>query len=149
MVRAAWHDSARLWTPFHLSQPNVHCGEFDKAEIGFSELVVTGCNAAELFELAEEAFDAVACGVEGRVIAMLMPTGAAGWDHRAPALVKDEVVEPIGIVGAIGEDRAGMDAVDESGGRGHVVLLTGAQAEANGQPQRVGHGMEFCAKTPT
>ena len=62
----------RLWIPIHLSQPDVNCGEFDEAGVGFGELVVSGRYASELFEFAEEAFDAVARRGQGLVVAVLV-----------------------------------------------------------------------------
>ncbi len=126
----------------------MYCGEFDEAEIGLGEFVVSGRDAAKLFEFSEEAFDAVTCGVQSAVIMVLVLASAPWRDHRAPALVKDEVVETVSIVGAVCEHCAGVDAFDQSVSCGHLVLLTGAHAEANGQPQRISHGMELGAKTP-
>lgn len=124
------------------------CGELDEAEIGLGELVVSGGNAAELFEFCEEPLDAGAGRVKVFVIAMLVPAGAPRWDHRLPPLLKDEIVEAIGIIGPVGQHRTGLEALDQGVSGGDVVLLTRTERQTNGQPQRVRHGMEFCAKTP-
>jgi hypothetical protein len=43
------------------------CGEFDEAEIRFGEFIVARRRGG-MFERAEEAFDAVTCGVQSAVI---------------------------------------------------------------------------------
>lgn len=63
----------------------MHCGEFDEAAVGFGALIVVGCDPAELLQLGEKAFDAVASGVEVAIIVTLV-FAVSAWrdDGRAP-----------------------------------------------------------------
>lgn len=123
-------------------------GELDEAEVGVCELVVAGRDPSELLKFSEEAFDAVARGVEIPVVAVLMLSLTSRRDHGACALVQDEVVEAVCIVRAVCQKRASMDALHEAICGGHLVLLAGAEAEPDRQRQCVGHGVELGAEAP-
>ncbi len=123
--------------------------EFDEAEEVGGELVVAGSDAAPLFEAGEEALDAPALPVGDAVIAVLIRAVAAGRDDRLAALFVDQVVEAVGIIGAVGEHLACRQSADQVAGRCHVVLLTRPEHEAHRQAERIDYGMDLGAEPST
>lgn len=96
-----------------------------------------------MLDAAEEAFDAVSLLVEGRVVGMLALAMASGWDDGIAALIDDEIVEAVCVVGFVGQEVLGGQALDQVAGWGHVVLLAGSDDEADRQAQRVYADMEL------
>lgn len=96
------------------------------------ELVVSGCHAPELFEFAEEAFDTVTLLVEAWVAGVLDgPVGARGDDGLGSDLAQC-LVEVVGVVGLVGDDGGGLEAIEESGGLDDVAAMARRQDEADG-----------------
>jgi len=62
------------------------------------------------------------------------------------AFLENNVVEAIGIVGAIGDDLAEGEPGHELAGLRHVVLLTGTEFEANRQAESIYDGMKLGAE---
>ena len=77
---------------------------------------------------------------------MLVCAMATGWDHRLAALLVGEVVEAVGIVGAIGQHLARRDTTDQVACGNHIVLLAGAEAETDRQAERIDYGMDLGAE---
>ena len=73
----------------HLSDPESDCGDSDYGEIVPCGLLIAGCNAAELLELAEAAFDEVSLGIEVLVERILLRARRIVWDDGQRALVGD------------------------------------------------------------
>lgn len=118
-------------------------GESDEAhEIG-EELVVSGCDASELLELVEEALDTVTLLVDGAIVAMLMPTLRHGRDDRDGTGIEDGVVQPVGIIGAIGQHMLGVQAVDQGFGLADIAVLPGRADETHGVAERFDGSMEL------
>lgn len=110
------------------------------------ELVVAGGDASPLLELGEEALDAPTVFIGNAVISMLVFAVPAGRDDRFPALLVDEIVQTIGVIGAVGQNLLCGDATDEVAGGCHVVLLAGAEDEADWQAKRIDYGVDFGAE---
>jgi len=108
--------------------------------------IVTGCDAAPLLEFGEEALDAPPLLVGDAIIAMLIFAMAAGRDDGFATLLVDEVVQAVGVVGAIGKNLLGRDAADQITGWRHVVLLAGTKNEADRQAKGIDYGMNFGAE---
>jgi len=102
-----------------------------------------------LFELGEETLDAPALLVGDAVVGMLMLAMASRRNDRFPALIKDDVMQTIGIIGAIGEHLFGWQSTNEVASRSHVVLLSRAEMETNRQPEGIHYSMDFAAKSAT
>lgn len=68
---------------------------------------------------------------------------AAGRDDRLAALLADEVVQAIGVVNAIGLNLTRRNTTDQIAGWRHVVLLTGAENEADRQAEGIDCGMDL------
>ena len=71
---------------------------------------------------------------------------AARRDDRLAALLGDDVAEPVGVIGTIGNDLFAAKALDQLASGRHVVLLTRSEFEADRQRQRVYDGMQFGAE---
>ncbi|OAN56505.1 hypothetical protein A6A05_19635 [Magnetospirillum moscoviense] len=96
-----------------------------------------------MLELCEETFNAPAELVGEPIIGMLVLAMAAWRDDRLAALVEDEVVEPISVIGAIRKDLIGLQSPDQIAGGGHIVLLAGAKLETYRQAECIDYGVEF------
>jgi hypothetical protein len=81
-------------------------------EVG-GELVVSGGEAAAVFQPAEHALDGVAALVEGLAEAALPDAGALGRDVRDGALTLDQVADAVGVIGTVGMDDAALRQVGE------------------------------------
>ncbi len=107
------------------------------------ELVVAGGDAAELFELAEEALDAVAFPVEARVAGVFDgPVGPRRDDGLGPDPAQG-LVEVVGVVGLVGDDGGGPEPLEKRGGLDDVASVTGCQEEADGQAESVDAGVDL------
>lgn len=67
-------------------------------------------------------------------------------DDGFTALIEDDVVQAIGVVGAIGDHLGGRQALDQITSWRHVVLLTGPDLETDRQAERVYDGVELGAE---
>ena len=72
--------------------------ETDRGEEGFRQLVVAGGEAAKLFELVEEAFDAVAAAIEFLVVGELFGAAADRGDDGLDAVERETLPDAIGVV---------------------------------------------------
>lgn len=100
-----------------------------------------------MLDAAEEALDAISLSVEGLVVGVLALAVTPWRDDRITALVDDEIVEALGVIGLVGQDVVGRQAFDQITGRGHVVLLAGAGDEADRQAERVYADVELGSET--
>lgn len=116
-------------------------GESDEAHEVGEELVVLGCDASELLELVEEAFDAIALLVEGAVIAVLVSALRHGRDDRDG--IEDGIVQSVGIVGTVGQHMVGLQAVDQGLGLADVAALSGRADKTHSVAERFDGGMEL------
>lgn len=111
------------------------------------EFIVASCDAAPLFELGEEAFDAPALLVGDTVVGSSVLPISTRWDNRFATLLAHESAQAIGVIGSVGEDVFGRQAPDQVACRCHVMLLARAQREAYRQPERIDYGVDFGAET--
>ena len=77
---------------------------------------------------------------------MLVFAMTARRDDRLTALRVDEIVQAVGVVGAVCENLSGRQASDQIAGRGHIVLLAGAKDKADRQAKRVDYGVDLGAE---
>lgn len=96
------------------------------------KLVIAGSDTSELFELAEEALDAVAFLVEARITGMFdRPVGP--WrDDGLGADVAQGLVEVVGVVRLVSDDGGGPEAIEQSGRLDDVAAVARGQDEADG-----------------
>lgn len=107
------------------------------------ELVVAGGDTAELLELGEHALDAVAFLVEARV-ARVLDGPIRPWrdDGLGPDLAQG-LVEVVGVVGLVGDDGGGLEAIEQGGRLDDVASVAWRQDEADWQSERVDAGVDL------
>jgi len=72
---------------------------------------------------------------------------AAWWNDWLAALFEYDVMETVGIIGAVCQHLFGLYAPYEVASGSHVILLTGSEMEANRQPQCIDYRMDFATKS--
>jgi hypothetical protein len=120
----------------------------DEGHEAVGGLVVAGGNAAPMFELVEEALDAIAQGVEGGIDRTLdLAIGLCGND-RIGAMKVAIGAHIVAVVALIAQHvlRAGLVRRHQLGIGRDVVRLAAGQSEAEGQAFLVRAGMKFCRK---
>ncbi len=88
-------------------------------------MLVSGCDAAEVFELVEEALDEVALFVEIGVVGRNASAGSIEGNDSLSLGMGDGAAEVIGVIGLIGEDVLGGQTIDQRLGLGDIVALPG------------------------
>lgn len=78
---------------------------------------------------------------------MLVFAVPAGWNDRLTALLKNDIMQAVRVVGAVGKHLSGGQSPNEIAGWRHVVLLARAEIETHRQTERIDYGMDFGAKT--
>src|SRR6185312_8478811 len=105
--------------------------------------VVARGDVSEVFELVEEAFDAVTQPIGEAVVGYLDFAVAFGGDHGLRAGLVDEFSQGIVVVRFVGDD-AGRGSTGEKLGRGRAVVgLPFGQDEAQRPALGVGEGVDF------
>ena len=131
-----------------LFEPDCDGGEFDEAHEVGEQLVVAGCDAAELFELVEEALDDVALLVEFGVIGTLERAVPLGRNDRLAAAFSDLVAQVIGVVALVGDRDVRGEAVDQVVRESDVVALAGRADQAHRIAQRIAAAWILVLKPP-
>ena len=115
------------------SDQQMDCAEcYETHEVG-QELVVSGCDTAEVFELVEQPLDGIAFLVEFPVTGMGPAPVVARRDDRYRAGLKNGVVKVFGIVGTVGDDMTWLVAFDQRFGEQHLTPV----AWAGNKTQRI------------
>jgi hypothetical protein len=106
-------------------------------EVG-GEFVVSGRDAAEVFQFREEPLDEVALAVEPLAEAWL-PLPIALWrDIGRGTLVLDQLADAVGVVGLVGKDnRMRPEMVEQFVSNLPVMCLLSSQAEPDWKPLRI------------
>lgn len=99
--------------------------ELDHREEGSGSLLVSCCDAAEVFELVEEALDEVTLFVEIGVVGGNAGAGPIEWNDRLSVGMGDGAAEVIGVIGLVGKDMLGGQTIDQRLGLGDIVALPG------------------------
>lgn len=120
--------------------------EIEEASVVSCEFVVTCSDAAEVFDLAEEALNQVAvlvdCGVEAT------PTcgcGSTRNDRFRPRRC-DGVHGALAVITLVSQHMARRQTIEEPLDLGDVIAFPASQNEANGIAQRIGGGMNLGAQ---
>lgn len=101
-------------------------------------------DATSVLELVEEALDEIALAVEDLAVVTRYPATAGRRDAGSDAALAQELAEPIGIVGLVGDESAvGGDHVDQRAGGTEVMRLTRAQGQAHRQAAAIDHGVDL------
>lgn len=126
-----------------LSKPDPRCGDGDERLVAPVKLVVSCGDSAEVFDTAKEALDQVAPLVEMSVkIALLGSVGTRG-NNRLCTAGRDGVDQGVAVVGFVGGDRVGVDALKQRLGFVYVGYLSGCQAPAGEVAERFDQRMDL------
>ena len=126
------------------SAATFECGdEIEEASIVSGELVVAGGDAAEVFDLAEEAFDQIAvlvdCGVEAAPLGGCDSTRNDGFR----SCCCDGVHSAMAVIALVGQNMPRPQAIKQSLDLRDVIAFPTCQNEANGIAKRIGGGMNL------
>ena len=95
-----------------LFDPDSDGGKFDEAHEVYEELVVSGCDATELFELVEEALDDVALFVEISVVGALDVAVSLGRDDDFGPAFSNLLAETIGVITLVADRSLRTETLD-------------------------------------
>jgi hypothetical protein len=122
-----------------MSEPQSDCSDSYGSEEVPCELVVSGCDSAEVLELVEEALDEVAQAVDGVIDGSLVGAVALGRDVRLRSVLGNQLDDCPGVVAAIGDGVAGRLEAIEQGRNGSLV---GGLARCQHEPDRQAVGID-------
>ncbi len=100
-----------------------------------------------MLEFGKEALNAPSLSLGDTIIFILIFAVTAGRNDRLSALIENDVMQAIGVIGPIGKDLACVQISDEFTGGRHIALLTGPQFEADRQAERIDDGVDFRSET--
>jgi hypothetical protein len=129
-----------------LFKPDGDSGELNELHEVYEQLVVSGGDAAELFELVEEALDDVALLVGVYIVGTLDLAVSFRRDDGLGAGLGDPVDEMVGVVALVGDGGACGDAVDKIVGEGDVISLPGSTDQTNRIAEGIAGGVDFGAQ---
>lgn len=129
-----------------LFEPDGDSGEFNETHEVDEQLVVSRGDAAELFELVEEALDDIALFIEIDVVGTPDLAVSFWRDDGLCAGLGDRGDKMIGIIALVGDGRARSDAVDKIMREGDVVALPGRPDQTDRIAQRIASGVDFGAQ---
>src|ERR1700738_499411 len=102
-----------------------------------------GGETAELLEVGEGAFDAVALAVEGAVEAALHLADGSRRDDGGDIAFVEMVEDGVGVVALVGEHGLGAMIAEQRDGLGAVISLAAGQHEAERQSKRIGEQVDL------
>ena len=110
--------------------------EMEGGKEGFGQLVVAGGDAAELFELVEEALDAVAAPIECQVVGQFLAAGRDRGNDRLKSIKGETLPDAIGVVTSVEgsrlQDVVRVEAFVEAFKLPAIVGVPRAQVEGHG-----------------
>ena len=124
----------------------------DSRKEGFAQFVVARGNAAEVFELIEKTFDAVALAIARLVIGEFLTASADGGNHRFDAIVVQALADAIGVVAFIErcglQNIVGQETVIQAFKLPAIMRVPGAQVERDAAVFINRGRMDFGGKSP-
>jgi len=131
------------------SGPETCRGESDGSQEVASELVEASGDASEMLEFAEEALDQIALAVDASVDGSMDETLACRWDVGPGAAGSDQLEQRVGIITAVGDDVAALQAGQQVWRRAQVVGLAGGQHEPYRQTVLIDEHVDLGAQSAT
>ena len=133
-----------------MSDANADCGKGDGGQEVSGELVVACRDAAQMFELVEEALDQVALAVAFEIDAADDPDIALAGNVGGGAERGEQLDDAARAVAAVGDRIAGRrQAFDQARQGGLVGSLTGGQQKADRQAGGIDDGVDFGGQSST
>lgn len=104
-------------------------------------------DAAEVFDLVDEALDHMALFVEVLVVGDRLSAGGVGGDHGDAALLGHSGAEVVAVIGGIGDQEVGREIRDQRLGLAHLMLLARGQHDAQGVAERIDRDVQLRTQT--
>jgi len=133
----------------HLPKPQDDCGEGDDGTVVSCGFFVSDCDVPKLLELGKAALNEMSLGIEVLVEGAFPCSGRVVGNDRHSALIGGRLAQEVGIVGGIGHDDLGRQAVDQAIGLWVVASLTSRQDEAHWGSQTSHRHMDFGIQAAT
>ncbi len=132
------------------AQPESDGSDLDHGQEVGSELFVAGGDAAELLELVEGAFDTISQSIQRFAESVPGLRAFSVGDDRDGIALLDQVTDPFGAIGLVGDQETVGRQVRQHGAGGHtVVCLAGAEVVADRQAGNVRHGVDLRGQSTT
>jgi hypothetical protein len=112
-----------------------------------SSSVEACCEAPEVFELVEAAFDPIAVFVEVGVVRDRDLARRDRWDDGEHAGIGDELAKMVAVVGFVSNYGAAVDALKQRRGGDDVVDLSAGENEAQRPTKCIGKHMDFAGQS--
>src|SRR3954463_14236710 len=112
-----------------------------------SSSVEACCEAPEVFELVEAAFDPIAVFVEVGVVRDRDLARRDRWDDGEHAGIGDELAKMVAVVGFVSNYGATVDALKQRRGGDDVVDLSAGENEAQRPTKCIGKHMDFAGQS--
>src|SRR5215210_4645200 len=131
----------------HSSHPDHSTCDVDEGEEVSGAAVEPRREAAEVLELIEAAFDAVAFLVERDVVRDRNLARAGRRDDSEHAGVSDQLAQSVAVVGFVGDDGAALDAFQQRRRGDDIVDLAAGENEAQRAAERIGEHVDFAGQS--
>lgn len=128
-------------------QPDESCDKAKKAQEASVELVESGENASEMFDLAHKALDQMSFAVAALVVFAGLFAIGPGWNHSSSSRLGDRLDEGIRIIALVSQCMSEGEALDKSRSLFDVTLLTGSENEPQGISQAIYRYVDLGGKT--
>jgi len=107
-------------------------------------LFEAGCDPAGVLDPVEEALDEIALPIEDLAVVPWRAPASGRRNAGPDAAFAQEVAEPVGVVGLVGDEAAvGRNDVDQGGNGGEIVRLPRCQSQPDRQPAAIDHGVDL------
>lgn len=107
-------------------------------------LFEAGCDPAGMLEPVEEALDEIALPIQDLAVAPRHVAASGGRNAGPDAALAQELAEPVGIVGLVGDEAAiGRKDIDQGGHGAEIVRLSWRQGQSDRQSTAIDHGVDL------
>ena len=124
-------------------QGNDGGGEADKAEIGFSQLVIAGGDAAEVFDAFKEVLHDMPLSIGTLAISAGMPAVGARRNARLDAMVQEPLAEAVAVVTLVSDEHGGGDFLRQGWCMANIGFIAGAQEQPHGLTRFIDHRVDL------
>ena len=112
----------------------------DHGDETFVCLVVSRCDSAVLFEIAEEVLDEMSPAIHGEVAGYGTLAVGLRWDHRGGSAVVELLAEPVIVEAFVSDQRADLDPGDQGSDALTIMALAGQQNETGEIAEAIDQG---------
>ena len=96
-----------------------------------------------MFEPAEESFDEIALAIEGEIRLAWSDTIRLGRNDGGDIPALERVDQGVAIIGLVGQERLGLDLVQQGSCLADIGRLSGREGQGNRVAERIDDGMDL------